>query len=207
LIDEVAEKLALPRIRAKYALTDTEVQSLIVRLSQAAYLVPGQIAVIPEPPDRDDTKAIAAAVEAAAQYVVTGDKALLGFSAQSPCPIVTPRHFWDESLPRSLAVTLTYPVFVLEHVPGLRYYTVGVENHDCLAVFTNPHAAEFYRRRENLLGQDRSLADRVELMAYLERVSQTGCEWVAFNPIGRYSVIQPIHLTIECLRSTATTET
>ncbi len=90
---------------------------------------------------------VSAAVEANARYVVTGDRGLLEFATQSPCPIVSPRQFWEEILPRSLAVTLTYPVFVFEDLPGRRYYSVEVEGYDCVALFTSAQAVEVYRER------------------------------------------------------------
>jgi putative PIN family toxin of toxin-antitoxin system len=101
LIGEVAEKLALPRIREKYGLADGDIQSIVIRLSQAARVVPGQIAVSPAPPDPDDSMVVAAALEGNAQFIVTGDKGLLKFGASSPCPTVSPRQFAQESLPRS----------------------------------------------------------------------------------------------------------
>ena len=201
LIGEVAEKLALPRIRDKYGLTDAEVRNIVVRLSQAACVVPGQVPVSPAPPDPDDTMVVSAAVEANARYVVTGDKGLLEFAPQSPCPIVSPRQFWEEALPRSLAVTLTYPVFVFEDLPGRRYYLAVVEGHDCLALFTSAQAVELYRQRNSLLAHDRPIADAAELATYLEQLPRSECQWVAFNPIGQYTIIQPIQLTIECLRA------
>lgn len=93
LIGEVAEKLALPRIREKYGLSDSEIQSILIRLSQSARIVPGQLALTPAPPDRDDIMVVSTAVEANADYIVTGDKGLLEFDPQCPCPIVSPRQF------------------------------------------------------------------------------------------------------------------
>ena len=96
LIGEVAEKLALPRIREKYGLDDSDIQSIVIRLWQAARVVPGQVAVSAAPPDPDDTMIVAAAIESGAKYIVTGDKGLLEFGLSSPCPIISPRQFWEE---------------------------------------------------------------------------------------------------------------
>src|SRR6266850_5002479 len=77
LLQEVAEKLRLPRIRKKYAITDDQVMALLVALSLAGYLVPGTASFGSPPSDPDDVMLFSAATESSADYIVTGDKPLL----------------------------------------------------------------------------------------------------------------------------------
>ncbi|HKI35461.1 MAG TPA: putative toxin-antitoxin system toxin component, PIN family [Gemmataceae bacterium] len=98
LLAEIAEKLRLPRIRDKYHISEEDVLRLLARFSQAAILVPGQASIKPPPPDPDDTMLFSAAVEATADFIVTGDKALLSFAWGGPGNVVSPRQFWLEEL-------------------------------------------------------------------------------------------------------------
>src|SRR5438046_2290050 len=98
LLDEITEKLHLPRIRNKYRLTDEQIDGLLLEMRQSGIIVPGTAAVDPMPPDADDTMLFAAAIESDADYIVTGDKALLQFAWNGPGRVVSPRQFWEEIL-------------------------------------------------------------------------------------------------------------
>lgn len=98
LLDEIAEKLRLPRIRSRYPVTDEQVATLLGEFGQAAILVPGLADVNPAPPDPDDIMLFAAAIESGAHYIVTGDAALLAFTWPGPSRAVTPRDFWQQEL-------------------------------------------------------------------------------------------------------------
>ena len=102
IISEVDEKLRLPRIRNKYSLRDEEVTDLVQQLWLASQLVPGTAPVNPLPPDSDDTMLLSAAIEAVAEYIVTGDKPLQSFPWRSSTRIVSPREFC-ESLAKHIA--------------------------------------------------------------------------------------------------------
>jgi len=99
LLEEIAEKLALPRIQRKYGISDAEIISLLLYFGQAAHLVPAVAEVKPPPPDPDDTMLFAAAIEANAAYIVTGDKPVLGFNWDGPAKVVSPKRFWEVELP------------------------------------------------------------------------------------------------------------
>ena len=96
LLEEIAEKLRLPRIRDKYRVSEDDVFRLITRLSQTGILVPGQVPIDPPPPDPDDTMLFLSAVEATADFIVTGDKLLLEFAWGGPGRVMSPRQFWEE---------------------------------------------------------------------------------------------------------------
>ena len=98
LVEEIAETLNLPRIRKKYPLTDDQLAALLLSFGQAAHLVPGTAAVDPPPPDPDDTMLFAVAIESSAEYIVTGDAALLSFEWKGPGRVITPREFWETEL-------------------------------------------------------------------------------------------------------------
>jgi len=61
-------------------------------LAQESLLVPGRVAVAASR-DPEDNKFLAAAIEAKARYVVSGDKDLLGLKTYRGVRIVTPAAF------------------------------------------------------------------------------------------------------------------
>src|SRR5262249_36640474 len=100
VLEEVAEKLRLPRIRDKYQVREEDVVRLVLQLSLAEHLVPGVAPPPAPPPDPEDAMLFSAAVESNADHIVTGDKLLLGFTWPGPGRIVSPRQFWEQELPR-----------------------------------------------------------------------------------------------------------
>jgi len=203
LLNEIAEKLRLPRIRKRYPISDTDVLNLLLRFGQSAQLVPGVAPVNPPPPDPDDTMLFSAAIESAADYIITGDRALLEFPWTGPGKVVSPRQFWEQEFPRQLALALSYPVIALEDLSARRFYTIDWEGRTCVALFTTRQLAEFFCQSSSLLATLVPLEDRGKLTDYLKRVSSMGCEWVAFNPVRQYCILQPIGITLETLeRST-----
>jgi uncharacterized protein len=96
VLEEIAEKLRSARIRDKYHISEDDVVRLLTRFAQAAILVPGQAPINPPPPDPDDTMLFAAAVEATADFIITGDKVLLSFAWGGPGRVVSPRQFWEQ---------------------------------------------------------------------------------------------------------------
>jgi putative PIN family toxin of toxin-antitoxin system len=93
LLDELLEKLALPRIRHKYGLTDTDVSDLLALLALRGEMVEPRrrIDVCRDP---DDDKVIEA-LEGKARYVVTGDQDLLSLEEFETVRFVTPRRFLE----------------------------------------------------------------------------------------------------------------
>jgi putative PIN family toxin of toxin-antitoxin system len=92
MLDELLEKLALPRIFQKYHLEPAQVQALIDLLSLRGNLVAPtrRIQVCRDP---DDDALIEAALAGKAGYIVTGDEDLLVLKKFETVRIVTPRVF------------------------------------------------------------------------------------------------------------------
>jgi uncharacterized protein len=203
LLSEIAEKLRLPRIRRKYPVSDDVVFQLLVRLAQAAILVSdtsNELLQLVGLPDPDDAFLFAAAVNSNADFIVTGDKALLRFGWRGPGRIVSPRQFWDSDFPDNLELTLVYPLFILENLAAEGFLTVESQGRQCAALFTNGAQADEYVRKETLLSQLKELRSPAALADHLERIANAGCKWVAFNPIEECCMLQPISLTINALR-------
>jgi putative PIN family toxin of toxin-antitoxin system len=89
-------------LRAKFGVPETVIEEVLALLST------GPVQPTPQPPlpvavrDPDDRLILAAALEAGADVLVTGDKDLLALKGQVAIPITTPRGFW-ESLKRKNA--------------------------------------------------------------------------------------------------------
>jgi uncharacterized protein len=92
LLDELLEKLALPRIRQKYALDDQAIEDTLALLALRGELVHPTRA-IKVCRDPDDNAVIEAAVAGTAEYIVTGDDDLLVLKKFETVKIVTPRVF------------------------------------------------------------------------------------------------------------------
>ena len=102
LLAEIEEKLRLPRIRRKYPLSDAVVLNVLIRLAQTAVLAPDTaegLSPLVGLPDPDDAMLFAAATNAKADFIVTGDKKLLEFQWSGAARIVSPRQFWETEFP------------------------------------------------------------------------------------------------------------
>jgi putative PIN family toxin of toxin-antitoxin system len=93
VLGEVLEKIGLPRIARKYRIDRKQIAAMVTDLRSSATWVPARTPVAPPPPDQDDTMLFSAAIESNADYVVTGDKALLTWKWPGRALIVTPRMF------------------------------------------------------------------------------------------------------------------
>ena len=92
LLDELVAKLALPRIRDKYHLTDDDVETVL-----ALILLRGE-SVVPQRRitacrDPKDNIVLEVAVAGEADYIVTGDNDLLVLHPFEGIPIVGPAKF------------------------------------------------------------------------------------------------------------------
>lgn len=92
LLDELVEKLALPRIRAKYALDDQVIETTLALVALRGELVQ-PIRAVKICRDPDDNVLIEAALAGNAGYIVTGDEDLLVLKKFDTVRIVTPRVF------------------------------------------------------------------------------------------------------------------
>jgi putative PIN family toxin of toxin-antitoxin system len=96
LMAEIRATMDYPRIRRKYALSDEDVEQLVTLLRQDALLVPGQAdvaGIIPHDPA--DEMALACAIDAQADLIVSGDRHLLDLGAYRGIPILTARAFLE----------------------------------------------------------------------------------------------------------------
>jgi putative PIN family toxin of toxin-antitoxin system len=201
ILTEISEKLHLPRIRKKYPIGDEDVVNLLLRFSQAAYLVPGLARVAPAPPDPKDTMLFAAAIESDADFVVTGDKPLLNFAWPGKARIVSPAQFYREELPQEIVRSLGYPVFLFEDLTATGFLSIEVTGgHSCLALFTTEPAAELHRQKSNRLLELRSCDGPEELLGSLNRASASGCDCVAFNPIEQFCITESIDRVVRAIQ-------
>ncbi len=76
IIEEVNRVLHLPRIQGKYHLAESDIQVFVLTLTHQAHCVAGGLILRDVAPDPGDDKIISCAVEAQADLIVTGDKAL-----------------------------------------------------------------------------------------------------------------------------------
>ena len=91
-LDELIDKLALPRIREKYHLDDADIETVLtVILLRGEPVVPQRrIQVCRDP---KDDMILEMAVAGLADYIVTGDKDLLELHPFEGIPIVGPAEF------------------------------------------------------------------------------------------------------------------
>jgi uncharacterized protein len=92
LLDELIEKLSLPRIRLKYHVKTEQIEALltVIALRGVSIIPKHRVRVCRDP---DDDLLIEAALEGNAKYVVTGDDDLLVLQEYETVTIVTPRIF------------------------------------------------------------------------------------------------------------------
>ncbi len=92
ILDEMGRALFYEKLRKARWMTEEEVAALVRSLAREAILVPGRVRVKASR-DPDDDKFLEAAIEGQAQYVVTGDKDLLGLKTYRGIRIVRPAGF------------------------------------------------------------------------------------------------------------------
>jgi len=101
-LDELVKKLALPRLRRKYALDEAVIEATLALLAVRGERVEPvrQVRVCRDP---DDNQIIEAALAGAALYVVSGDKDLLVLKQFESVGLIEPREFMqrlDEESPQ-----------------------------------------------------------------------------------------------------------
>ncbi len=92
ILDEMGRALFYEKFRKARWMVEEEIVSLLESLAQQGLLVPGRVRVKASR-DPDDNKFLEAAIEARAQYVVTGDKDLLDLKTYRHVRIVRPAAF------------------------------------------------------------------------------------------------------------------
>jgi len=92
LLDELVAKLALPRIRGKYHITDNDVETVLALILLRGELVVPQRRITACRDPKDDI-VIEIAVAGHADFIVTGDKDLLVLHPFEGIPIFGPAEF------------------------------------------------------------------------------------------------------------------
>lgn len=92
ILEEIGRALFYEKLRKFRWMTDAEVAALLEALAQGSALVSGRVKVKASR-DPDDDKFLAAAVEAEAGFVVTGDRDLLDLKSDPGVRVVRPAQF------------------------------------------------------------------------------------------------------------------
>ncbi len=95
LVDELRRSLRRPRARKYIHLSDREIEAQIAQLETLADPVAGKLRLKAAVRDPGDVMVLAAAVEARADHIVTGDADLLTLGEHEGVAIVTPRVFLE----------------------------------------------------------------------------------------------------------------
>ena len=95
ILKEIERVLHYPRIFQKYHLTEENVKALVAIIEHEAIVLSDTptINIIKEDPT--DNKVLSCALEARANYIISGDRHLLGLRQYQDISIVTPREFLD----------------------------------------------------------------------------------------------------------------
>ena len=92
ILEEMARALSYERLRRTRWMTEGESLALLQALGEECVLVSGR-SVVRVSRDPDDDKFLAAALEAQAEYVVTGDKDLLTVGTHRGVRVISPAAF------------------------------------------------------------------------------------------------------------------
>ena len=88
LLAEIEDVIRRPRLVERYGLTDEGIAMFVRVLRRHAVMTPGLLDVVVVDDDPDDNMVLACAVEANADFVVSGDRHLLALGSYEGMPIV-----------------------------------------------------------------------------------------------------------------------
>jgi uncharacterized protein len=91
IVEEISAALRYPKVRERIALSDDELDRYVQALRLMADTVDPSRVVVQVPGDRNDDVILATLVVAKADWLITGDAALLALADQYP--IITPAEF------------------------------------------------------------------------------------------------------------------
>jgi putative PIN family toxin of toxin-antitoxin system len=91
IVEEISAALRYPKVRERIALSDDELDRYVQALRFMADMVDRARVVVQVPGDRNDNVILATLVVAKADWLITGDAALLALADQYP--IITPAEF------------------------------------------------------------------------------------------------------------------
>lgn len=95
MLKEMQRVLQYPRIKNKYNLKDEQIAQAVDTIKKFAIILPDVIILDVVKEDPDDNKVLACALAAKADYIVSGDKALLSLGGFEDIPIVAVKDFLD----------------------------------------------------------------------------------------------------------------
>jgi len=93
IIDEINRVLYLPKIKQRYKLSESDIHAFILAITFKASCTAGTITLSGVAPDPGDDKIISCAVEAQADFIVTGDKKFQRLEAYQKIRIVNAAYF------------------------------------------------------------------------------------------------------------------
>lgn len=95
ILAEIRRVLFYPRLRKELRCSDEDIQVRVAALGILADLAEGDLDLRAVKDDPDDDKYVVAALLGRAQYLVSGDRHLIGLEAFQGVRIVRPRHFLE----------------------------------------------------------------------------------------------------------------
>jgi uncharacterized protein len=93
IIDEISRVLYRPRIKRKYDLSESDIRAFILAITYKASCTADKIILSGVAPDPGDDKIISCAVEAQADFIVTGDKKLLRLEEYQKIQLINTESF------------------------------------------------------------------------------------------------------------------
>ena len=93
ILKEVERVLNYPKIKQKRHLTEENIRNVMELLQKYGIVTPADITIEAVPEDPADNKFVVAAVEAEADYIVSGDRHLKDLSSYHGIRIVSPDEF------------------------------------------------------------------------------------------------------------------
>ena len=95
LLSEVADVLHRPKICATYNLAAARISRFLAILEAQSMVVPSVVSVSAVSDDPDDNAVLACALEAQADYIISGDHHLLDLGSYQGIPIIRAATFLD----------------------------------------------------------------------------------------------------------------
>lgn len=93
ILEELEDVLGRKEITKLHQRTPEQIQRILAEIAETSVVVPGLVIVEIVKADPDDDIFIAAAIEGKAEYIITGDRALLNLIEYQRIKIVTPANF------------------------------------------------------------------------------------------------------------------
>lgn len=98
ILVEIRRVLLYPRLQRKHGWSEEAVDNFLAGITSAAILTPGSLSIQAIPDDPTDDKYIACALEARAEYIISGDRHLTLLKSYQDVEIVTPADFIEHVL-------------------------------------------------------------------------------------------------------------